>query len=60
MAKRMDRDGIETVQQVMLRVAGDHVFSSTGRMVSTSVLRDVAMTPAGVPIRGSREALAVA
>ena len=60
MAKRMERDGIETVQQVMLRVAGDHVFPSTGRMVSTNVLRGVAIAPARVPIRGSREALAAA
>ena len=52
------RGGIETVQQVMHSVAGDHVFSSTGRMVSTNVLRGVAMAPARVPIRGSREALA--
>ena len=52
------RGGIETVQQVMHRVAGDYVFSSTGRMVSTEVLRDVAIPPARVPIRGSREALA--
>ena len=52
------RGGIETVQQVMHRVVGDHVFSSTGRMVTTNVLRGVAMPPARVPIRGSREALA--
>ena len=52
------RDGIETVQQVMHSVVGDHVFSSTGRIVTTDVLRGVAMPPARVPIRGSREALA--
>ena len=60
MAKRMERDGIETVQQVMHRVACDYVFSSTGRIVTTDVLRGVAMPPARVPIRGSHEALAAA
>ena len=54
------RGGIETVQQVMHRVAGDYVFSSTGRMVMANVLRGVAMAPARVPIRGSREVLAAA
>ena len=54
------RGGIEIVQLVMHRMAGGYVFSSTGRVVSTSVLRGVAMPPARVPIRGSREALAAA
>ena len=52
------RGGIETVQQVMHHVAGDYVFSSTGRIVTTGVLRDVAIPPARVPIRGSLEAIA--
>ena len=54
------RGGIETIQQVMHRVAGDYVFSSTGRVVTTKVLRSVAIAPPRVPIRGSREALAAA
>ena len=54
------RGGVETIQQVMHRMAGDYVFSSTGRIVSTGVLRGVAMPPARVPIRGGREALAAA
>ena len=33
------RGGIETVQQVMHRGAGDYVFSSTRRIVTTDVLR---------------------
>ena len=54
------RGGIETVQQVMHRVAGDYAFSWTGRVVTTNVLRSVALAPPRVPIRGSREALAAA
>ena len=54
------RGGVETVHQVMHRVAGGYVFSSTGRIVSTGVLRGVAMPPARVPIRGSCEAPAAA
>ena len=54
------RDSIETVRQIMHRVAGAYVFSSTGRIVTTDVLRGVAIAPARVPIRGSQEALAAA
>ena len=52
------RGGIETVRHLMHHVAGDYVFSSIGRIVTTGVLRDVAIPPARVPISGSLEALA--
>ena len=47
------RGGIETVRQLMHHVAGDYVFSSTGRIVTTGVLRNVAIPPAP-SVRNSR------
>ena len=42
------RGGIETVRQVMYRVVVGYMFSSTVRIVTTNVLRNVAIAP-GLP-----------
>ena len=45
--------GIEIVRQAMYHVADDYVLSPTRRMVTTDVLRGVAIAPVRTPSGGA-------